>query len=118
LAVCQTLAVTGLGQWLLVERGSEIPTSLKDARDQRRDDGKGSNFTDNIDKRLRGLTIIPEISLLVIIRRGSPDHRHLRYVFLMAFAGNKLVGFQSLSVSARLARSLPKVIELLTKLTN
>jgi hypothetical protein len=38
--------------------------------------------------------------------------------FFMVLAGNKLVGFQSLSISARLASSLPKVIELLTKQTN
>jgi len=38
--------------------------------------------------------------------------------FLIILAGNKLVGFQSLSISARLASSLPKVSELLTKQTN
>jgi hypothetical protein len=43
---------------------------------------------------------------------------HRRSGFLMVFAGNKSIGFQSLSVSARLASSLSKAIELLTKLTN
>jgi hypothetical protein len=40
------LAVSGLGQWLLAQRGSEIPTSLKYARDQctARSDGQEAHL--------------------------------------------------------------------------